>query len=307
MELISWEMTIPGQFDAIYNILIVVTLVILITRQFRFPSSIAFILAGIISTIYSPLPLPSLGPEVFMLLLLPPIIFQDALHLDVGDLIEDSDSIMAYAFAGTLVMLASVATFLYVFMRFTIVEAILLGIIISPTDPVAVINTFHNLGVNKRFEILVTGESLFNDGIAIAIYSVVVSLITLGSISLFGIAKIGMVAIIGGTFLGLLFGYVAHQFFCWTEDKFAEVLVSFIVAFGVFQLSESLGASGVIAVVVLGLIINYRTRRYGGMGRESVEMLEALWEFVGFLASSIAFIFIGMNLNLTVLLANLYP
>jgi CPA1 family monovalent cation:H+ antiporter len=242
-----------------------------------------------------------------MILLLPPIIFQDTLHLDVGNLIEDSDSIMAYAFAGTLVMLSSVAFFLYVFMGFSVLEAVLLGIIISPTDPVAVINTFHSLGVNKRFEILVTGESLFNDGIAIAIYSVIVSLITLGSITLFDVANIGMMAIIGGTFLGLLFGYAAHIFFCWTDDKFAEVLVSFIVAFGVFQLSEILGASGVISVVVAGLIINYRTRFYGGMGRESIEMLEALWEFVGFMASSIAFIFIGMNLNLTVLLANIYP
>jgi CPA1 family monovalent cation:H+ antiporter len=83
----------------------------------------------------------------------------------------------------------------------------------------------------------------------------------------------------------------------WTDDKFTEVLVSFIATFGVYRFAEDLHVSGVIALVVSGLIINYRTRRYGGFSKDSFEMLEALWEFIGYLASSIAFIFIGTNLD----------
>jgi len=95
--------------------------------------------------------------------------------------------------------------------------------------------------------------------------------------------------------------------FCWTDDKFTEVLISFLVAFGVFWISETIGASGVIATVMTGLIINYRTQAFGGIGKDSFEMLEAVWKFVGFAASSIAFIFIGANLNISVLFANAYP
>jgi CPA1 family monovalent cation:H+ antiporter len=75
----------------------------------------------------------------------------------------------------------------------------------------------------------------------------------------------------------------------------------------VFRVSEGLGASGVISTVVAGLVLNYRTRNQGGLDRESIDMLETLWEFVGFAASSIAFIFIGTNLELSILFSYLPP
>ena len=100
---------------------------------------------------------------------------------------------------------------------------------------------------------------------------------------------------------------MAHFLFGWTDDKFANVLISFIVAFGVFRLAESIGASGVLAVVTAGLIINYRVKKFGGLETDSVETLDILWEFIGFAASSIAFIFIGINLELAVLLSNIGP
>jgi NhaP-type Na+/H+ or K+/H+ antiporter len=112
--------------------------------------------------------------------------------------------------------------------------------------------------------------------------------------------------LLGGFLLGIFFGYIAHTFFCWTDDKYARVLISFLVSFGVYWFSELVGASSIIATVTAGLIINYRIHKLGGMGRESNEMLEALWEFVGFIVSSIAFIFIGMNIEIQVLVAN-YP
>jgi NhaP-type Na+/H+ or K+/H+ antiporter len=78
------------------------------------------------------------------------------------------------------------------------------------------------------------------------------------------------------------------------------------MAFGVSWISESIGASSVIATVIAGLMINYRMHKFGGLGRESIDMLEALWEFLGFTVSSIALIFVGMNINIPVLLENYY-
>ncbi len=300
-------MTLQGQFQAIYNILLVVTVISLATRRFRFSSSLAFIVAGVMSTAWTSFPLPSLSPEIFTSLLLPPIVFQETLRLNIDDLISESKSVLAYAVLGTLLMLMAVGLFLHLFLGFSPVEALLLGVIIAPTDPVAVINVFHEIGVVKRFQLIVCGEALLNDGIAIALYSIIVSLITMGSITVMYGAKITLVSILGGVLLGVIFSYAAHILFCWTDEKFTEVLISFLVAFGVFWISESINASGVIATVTTGLIINYRTHAYGGMGKQSFEALETMWEFVGFAASSIAFIFIGANLNISVLFSNLYP
>ncbi|MCK4437657.1 sodium:proton antiporter, partial [Candidatus Bathyarchaeota archaeon] len=300
-------MVFHGQFQAIYNILLVVTVINLATRRFRLPSSLALILAGVMSTILTSFTLPSLSPEIFMSLLLPPILFQETLHLDIDGFIDESKTVLGFAILGTLLMIAAVGLFLNMFFGFSLLEAFLLGIIIAPTDPVAVINVFQEIGVVKRFQLIVCGESLFNDGIAVALYSIIVSIITLGTITMTNVAKITSVAILGGILLGIIFSYAAHVLFCWTDDKFTEVLISFLVAFGVFWISETIGASGVIATVMTGLIINYRTHAFGGIGKDSFEMLEAIWEFIGFTASSIAFIFIGANLNISVLLVNAYP
>ena len=296
-----------NMFDGVFNILIVVTVISLLARRFRIPSAVALISAGIVSTISSQVNLPNLGPEIFTLLLLPPIIYHETVHIDIDGLIDDSEWIISFALFGTLLMLITVSIFTYYILNFTIIESILLGIIISPTDPVAVIYAFKEMGVIERFQRIVSGESLFNDGVAIVFYSIIISIISIGSLTFMDIIRISLMAILGGITLGVLSGYVAHFLFGWTDDKFAKVLISFIVAFGVFRLAESIGASGVLAVVTAGLIINYRVKKFGGLETESVETLDILWEFIGFAASSIAFIFIGINLELAVLLSNIGP
>ena len=296
-----------GQLDVFLNILVIVTIISLITRRLRIPSASVLIFAGIISTFYSPESLSALSPEIFTVLLLPPIIFQETFHTDVNGLIDDSYNILTYAIFGTILTITLVAVFVISVLDFTLIEALLLGIIIAPTDPVSVIYAFNQLGVVKRFQLIVSGESLFNDGVAISLYSIALSFITLGSLSFFDIINIGSVTILGGIVIGILGGYISHTVLCLTDDKFAEVLVSLILVIGVFRISESIGASGVIAIVVASLIINYRLRYFGGVGAESMEMLDTMWEFIGFIASSIAFIFIGINLEPTTFLSSLLP
>jgi CPA1 family monovalent cation:H+ antiporter len=225
--------------------------------------------------------------------------------MDIDGLIKESDSVFAFSVIGTLIMQLCIAGFTWLLLGFNVYEALLFGILIAPTDPVAVIRTFHSLGVNQRFQTIVSGESLFNDGIAIVIYSILISIISQGSITISNAGEIVFITIFGGVIIGIVTGYLVHSVFCWTDDRYVEVLVSFITAFGVFRIAEELGASGVLAIVISGLLINYRSRKYGGLGGESYEMLEILWEFIGFLASSIAFIFIGMNLERGVFISNL--
>ncbi len=292
-------------FDSFFNILILVTLISLIAWRLRVPPTIAFIIGGVASTIYITFELPNLSPEIFMTILLPPILFQEALHLEIDGLKEEADTVFSLAILGTIIMNLTISLAVWWLLGFSPIEALIFGILISPTDPVSVIRVFHNLGVNRSFRIIVSGESLFNDGIAIVIYSSLVTIVTLGSITYSELGILFLTTVVGGIFVGIISGYLIHIIFSWTADRYAEVLVSFIAAFGVFRIAEGLHTSGVLAVVVSGLIINYRIRTYGGFSKDSFEMLEALWEFIGYLASSIAFIFIGTNVDQTLFFSNL--
>jgi CPA1 family monovalent cation:H+ antiporter len=251
----------------------------------------------VLASISTRLILPEIGGEIFVTLLLPPILFQETLHLDIDDLIRESDSVLIFAIIGTVMMQLSVALFSYKVLGFNPLESLLFGILIAPTDPVAVIRLFNSSGVDQRFQIIVSGESLLNDGVSIIIYSILLTIISQGSITAWGGISVVVQTIFGGIIIGVIIGYLVHSIYCWTNDSYAEVLISFMVAFGVYRLTEELGASGVLAIVVSGLLINYRSRKYGGLGRETYDILEHLWEFIGFLSSSIAFIFIGMNLD----------
>jgi CPA1 family monovalent cation:H+ antiporter len=290
-------MTALEQFDSIYNILILVTFVTLITWRLKFPSTLALIIAGILATVSTRLVIPEIGSEIFVTLLLPPILFQEALHLNVDDFIKESDSIILFATIGTVLMQISVGFFSYFILKFNLIESLLFGILIAPTDPVAVIRQFQSSNVDQRFQMIISGESLLNDGVSIVIYSLLLTILNSGSITPVIGLRLAIQIILGGLIIGVLVGYLVHSMFCWTNDSYAQVLISFMVAFGVYRVAEELGASGVLAIVVSGLIINYRSRKFGGLGRETYEMLENLWEFIGFLSSSFAFIFIGMNLD----------
>ena len=136
-----------GQFDSIYNILLMVVVITLIARQINFPSTIAFIFAGLLATSVPRIPLPELSPEVFLSILLPPILFTETLTMDVDGLIDDSDTILTFAIAGTALMVTAIGLYTHLVFNLTWMEAFILGVIIAPTDPVSIITTFKRLGV----------------------------------------------------------------------------------------------------------------------------------------------------------------
>jgi CPA1 family monovalent cation:H+ antiporter len=296
-----------GQFDSIYNILLMVVVITLVARQINFPSTIAFIIAGLLAASVPRIPLPDLSPEVFLTLLLPPILFTETLTMDVDGLIDDSDTIMAFAVAGTALMVTAIALYTHLIFNLTWMEAFILGVIIAPTDPVSIITTFKRLGVIKRFQLIVAGESLFNDGFAVVIYSILLVIVEAGTISAGEVLALTVIKIFGGAILGYVAGYLVHLIFCWTEDLYVETLLTFIIAFGVFRLAEAFHSSGVIAVVIAGLILNFRCRNHGGISEKGEETLEIMWEFVGFIASSFAFIFIGVSLEVQLLATYALP
>ena len=142
------------QFDSIYNILILVTVVTLVSWRLKFPSTLALIVAGILSSISTRLVLPEIGSENIMTLLLPPILFQEALHLNVDNFIKEAKSVIMFATIGTLLMQIAVGAFSYYILKFNLIESLLFGILLAPTDPVAVIRQFHSSNVDQKFQMI---------------------------------------------------------------------------------------------------------------------------------------------------------
>jgi CPA1 family monovalent cation:H+ antiporter len=128
-----------------------------------------------------------------------------------------------------------------------------------------------------------------------------------GGITFFEVAQVKLINVVGGILLGYVAGYVIHLIFCWTSDLYAKILLTFILAFSVFRLDEGFHACGVIAVVMAGLILNYRCKLSGGLNQEEIKTIEIMWEFTGFLASSFAFMLIGVNLENSLLYSYVSP
>ena len=295
-----------GQFDAVYNILILVVAITLIARQINFPATIAFILAGLLAASVPRIPIPHLSPEIFLTILLPPILFTETLTTDIYGLIDDSDTILSYAIAGTILITISLSLVAKAALGLSWLESLIMGVVLAPTDPVSVISTFKQMGVIKRFQLIVSGESLFNDGVAIVAYTLILRAVQ-GTLTPTEILETAIVSVLGGVVIGYIAGYLVHLVMCWTEDLYVKTLLTFITGFGVFRLAEEFHTSGVIAVVISGLLLNYRSKNYGGLPPEAEEALLVIWEFVGFLASSFAFIFIGVSLDLGLLRAYALP
>jgi len=133
-------------FNSIFNILIVVTVITLLSRRFNFPQTLALIIAGIYSSTFTNFQLPYLESEIFIILLLPPILFQETLHLNVDSLLDDADIILSYSILGTMAMVISISLFSYFALNFGFLESIIMGIIIAPTDPVSVITRINYYG-----------------------------------------------------------------------------------------------------------------------------------------------------------------
>jgi CPA1 family monovalent cation:H+ antiporter len=295
------------EFDTILNLLVIIVAITFITRRLRLPRTIVFILGGLVATLVSRFTFPILSPAIFMTILLPPILFEAALTLDVDELRKDADTVFTYAIVGTIMTLLAVAGFVYYFLGFTFIESVLMGIIVAPTDPIAVITSFKRVGTSNKFRVIVEGEALFNDGVAVIAYALILGMIETTDKTIFDLFASSSLAILGGMGLGLLGGYFAHWLIAKTDDKFAEILIGFLLSYGIYRFADEIGSSGVLATVMAGLMLNYRIKNYGGITDEGITQLGTFWDFVGFIASSVAFIFIGLNIQPALLINYAVP
>ena len=189
--------------------------------------------------------------------------------------------------------------------------ALLVGAIIAPTDPVAVIALFQQLGVPDRLRTLVEGESIFNDGTAGAAYELILAVLlpTLGlaevsgnptflSIPIFGIVGEVPWLIFGGLLLGIGVGLIASHLLRRVDDRLIVITITVAVAYGMYLLGTGLHTSGLLAVVGAGLVMGSYGRK-NAMSPRTIEAADNVWEFINYLANSLLFLLLGFELALT--------
>ncbi len=228
------------------------------------------------------------------------LLFAGALHVDLGDLARARWVIGTLASVGILVStalvgLASWGLFSLLGIELPLVWCLLFGALISPTDPIAVLATLKKLGAPKRLEIKIAGESLFNDGVAVVVFIVLLGIAT-GSAdaSVIGVARLFAAEAVGGVVFGMLLGYVGYRLISSVDRYDVEVLLTLAIVTGGYALAFRLHVSAPIAIVVAGLFIGNHGRTFG-MSEVTRRRLDDFWELVDEILNAVLFLLIGVE------------
>ena len=237
-------------------------------------------------------------------LFLPILIFEAALMLSTREFMRNIVPIGALATAALVISALFVGFSLKLApLGLSLTVALLFGVIVSATDPVAVTAVFRDVGVSNRLLTLVEGESLVNDGVAIVLFDIFVAASLGFSVSLFGGAGDFVRVFFGGIAIGAAIGTVAVLLLP-LLGRLPAAALSIAVAYGGFVLAdEVLGLSGVMATVASGVIVGSMTESRAGI--DVREMLHEFWDALAFMANALLFLFIGLALSFDLIGDNL--
>lgn len=231
------------------------------------------------------------------------LLFAGALHINLADLRARRWAIGLLATAGVLFSTAVIGLgSWWIFGLFglqpPLIFCLLFGALISPTDPIAVLGIMRSAGAPKALETTIVGESLFNDGVAVVVFTVLLGVLARGEAPGAGEALWLFVEEAGGgILLGALLGALTFALLKSIDQYQVEVLLTLALVLGGYTLATHLHVSGPIAMVIAGLIIGNQGRRHA-MSRHTRENLDNFWELLDEILNAVLFVLIGMELVL---------
>lgn len=239
--------------------------------------------------------------QIFVLsIFLPALLGEATLKLPFHHLRENKAPILALAIGGTLITYIVIGFASYYLLGVSVIVAFTFAALMSPTDPISVLQIFKPLGVHKKMNAIMEGESLLNDGVGVVLFKI--SSIYLLAYMELGAAGLGQGLLlflkfaIGGLVIGLIMGYIGSISIKRIDSYPLEIAISVIVFFGSFLIGETVEVSGVIAVVVAGLLFG----NYGGkIGMSPVTKLNIynFYDVIAFIANSIIFLMVGLEIS----------
>ena len=239
--------------------------------------------------------------QTVMKVMLSFLLFAGALHVNLGDLRDQKWVVAILASVGLVLSTFLVGTISYFVFQLVGVQVpflwcLVFGALISPTDPVAVLGILKTVGVPKSLETKITGESLFNDGVGVVIYLVLVGLAAgQAEATVAYVGKLFLLEVGGGIILGAILGGVAYWMLRTIDNYQIEVLITLALVTGGYQLASLWHLSGPLAMVVAGLMIGNHGRLLA-MSDKTREHLDLFWELVDEILNALLFLLIGLEI-----------
>jgi monovalent cation:H+ antiporter, CPA1 family len=242
-----------------------------------------------------------LSPGLILFIFLPPLLFEAAWNMKWANIVENVVPIGLYAVGGVLFSIAGVAIGLTQLSGVPLVTALLVGSCLSATDSASVIGLFREVGASKRLTTVMEGESLFNDGASVVAFGIILSL-ALESASLTPSQTVAQFLTVTSIGVGALIGFCLSSLTQRLGSPWVEQSLTLVAAYGTYLVVEELGGSGVIGVVIAGLLM-------GNLGWDkpspSRQFIKESWQFIAFFINSIVFLLIGDQVYFRQIIPNL--
>ncbi|WP_170107660.1 cation:proton antiporter [Photobacterium lipolyticum] len=297
---------------ALVGLMLLATALLLIANRIKWPFTVLLVIAGLLLhaagmdtlTGLDSFTRPEVATEIILVILLPTLIFESAFNLDASRLRYNWRAIFTLAVPGTVLSTLLIGAIVGLLTPLPWEVALLLGSVLSATDPISVIALFKKLGAPKDLTLLIEGESLFNDATAIILSKLLLAALLTGigmpdavlsGLLSFIIIMAGGITI--GGLLGIAFAWIAGQV---DDEPFVEITLTLVLAYGSYLLADFLGMSGILATVTAGLVL-------GSIGRprlstSACRYLENYWSYSAFAANSLIFLLVGLRADLGMIL-----
>lgn len=228
------------------------------------------------------------------------LLFAGALQLDLKDLNREWGAITLLSLVGTALSTFAIGGGLWLFLRWAghevpFIGCLIFGALISPTDPVSVLGILKSAGAPRSVSTLMAGESLFNDGVGVVFFFVLLELATGHQApTVWGVARLLAWQVGGGVALGLAAGFVTYEMLRRVDNYQVEVLLTLALTMGGYALGDAIGVSAPIAMVVAGLMIGNRGREFA-MSDVTREHLDTFWEMIDEVLNAVLFMLLGLE------------
>jgi monovalent cation:H+ antiporter, CPA1 family len=299
-------MTANSSVEFLIWLLIAASVIAVIAKRIGIPYTVALVLGGLLLSVVhlsalAPLHQGNrpdwLTPDVILTLFLPALLFEGSLKIDLRHITTDIVPLLLLATLGVLIATFVTGFVIYYAVGMSLIVALVFGSMVSATDPISVLSIFKDVAVEERLSVLVEGESLLNDGTAVALFQILLASAVGGGVGLVMGAGQFLLSVVGGALLGLALGYCVSKLTKRIDDAQIQITVTTILAYGTFLLARHLHLSGVIATVAAGLVIgNFAAK--AGMSARTLTALRSFWEYASFIINSIVFLLIGLEVRL---------
>lgn len=242
--------------------------------------------------------------EILMGAMLNFLLFAGAIHIHMDDLKEQKRFVIVFSTVSVLLSTFAVGAMLYyallwLGMDIPLIQCLVFGALISPTDPIAVLGILKAAGVPKSLETKIAGESLFNDGVAVVVFVTLLEMARQSTthISLSAVSVLLAKEALGGLAVGLLLGFAGSRAMKVIDDYKVAVLITLAIVMGGYLLSQAMHISGPLTMVAAGLVVgNYGKAR--AMSEMTQDYLEKFWELIDEIMNACLFLLIGFELLL---------